>query len=130
VSDGSDNASTHTLADVLKLAEQTNALVYAIGTFDGDDPDRNPAVLRRLARLNGGEAFFPAELSQVIAICRSIAEDIRTQYTLGYVSSFTAKPGTYRNIRVVAKAPDSGKLTVRTRAGYVAGDQANTPGAK
>jgi len=42
ISDGGDNASAHSLADVLKGAEQSSALVYTIGIFDEADPDRNP----------------------------------------------------------------------------------------
>ncbi len=83
ISDGGDNASTHTLADVLQVAAQSNTLVYTIGIFDVEDPDRNPGVLRRLAATTGGEAFFPRETKEVIAICERIARDIRNQYTSG-----------------------------------------------
>jgi Ca-activated chloride channel homolog len=120
ISDGGDNASAHSLADVLKMAEQSSALVYTIGVFDEDDPDRNPAVLRRLAHATGGEAFFPDELKDVVAICESIARDIRHQYTIGYVSSSAARPGAFRKIRVEAHAAGSGRLSVRTRTGYIA----------
>ena len=96
ISDGGDNASSHTLAEVLKMAGQSSALVYTIGIFDDEDPDRNPAVLRRLAAATGGEAFFPGRTSEVVAICERIARDIRNQYTLGYVSTSAAQPGAYR----------------------------------
>jgi VWFA-related protein len=118
ISDGGDNASTLDLAGILRKASASNALVYTIGIFDPDDPDQKPGVLRRLARETGGEAYFPAEFSDVIAICDSIASDIRHQYTIGYVSG-SAKNGGYRSVRVVAKA--AGKdLVVRTRTGYIA----------
>jgi VWFA-related protein len=121
VSDGGDNASTHTLQDVLKTAGQSTALIYTIGIFDANDADRNPGVLRRLARATGGEAFFPEQLEEAVDICDAIARDIRHQYTLGYVSTNTALSGRYRSIRVVAHAPDNkGKLIVRTRSGYIA----------
>jgi VWFA-related protein len=121
ISDGGDNASAHNLADVLKIAERSSALVYTIGIFDPDDEDKNPDVLRRLARATGGDAFFPRQLDEVVAICGSIARDIRHQYTLGYVSSNAVKPGVYRSIHVVARSTGNGKLVVRTRAGYIAG---------
>jgi VWFA-related protein len=76
-------------------------------------------VLRQLARTTGGEAFFPGELSDVVAICENIAADIRHQYTIGYVSGNTAKAAGYRSVRVVARA--AGKdLVVRTRTAYFA----------
>jgi VWFA-related protein len=120
ISDGGDNASKHTVAEVLNKAESSPALIYTIGIFDNDDPDRNPDVLRRLARFTGGEAFFPAHLEDTVAICRQIAHDIRNQYTLGYVSTNTTKNGAFRNVRVEAVAPGQGKLLVRTRSGYIA----------
>ena len=123
VSDGGDNASKHSLAQLLTMAEQSSALMYAIGIFEQDDPDRNPAVLRRLAAVTGGEAFFPKQLDEVVAICERIARDIRHQYTIGYVSSNPARPGVYRAIRVVAGGTGDGKLSVRARSGYIAGDQ-------
>ena len=86
ISDGGDNASAHTLAEVLKMAGQSTILVYTIGIFDDTDADRNPGVLRRLAGVTGGEAFFPGEYSEAIGICERIARDIRNQYTIGYLS--------------------------------------------
>ena len=88
--------------------------------FDDEDPDRNPGVLRRLARATGGEAFFPEKVSDVMAICTRIARDIRHQYTIGYVPTNPTRNGGYRAVRVIARAPGHGKLLVRTRAGYIA----------
>ncbi len=121
ISDGGDNASAHSLAEVLKIAERSSALIYTIGIFDPDDEDKNPDVLRRLARATGGDAFLPDKLDDVVAICERIARDIRHQYTLGYISSNAAKPALYRSIRVVARSAGNGKLVVRTRSGYIAG---------
>jgi VWFA-related protein len=124
VSDGGDNASKHTLDQTLKLAEQSSAIIYALGIFDQDDADRNPRVLRRLAEVTGGLAFFPYKLDEVSEICARIARDIRDQYTIGYSPARPARPGEYRAIRVVANAPHRGKLIVRTRTGYRFGGEA------
>jgi Ca-activated chloride channel homolog len=119
ISDGGDNASVRRKDDVMQAAAQSTALVYTIGIFDSTDPDRNPRVLRDLARATGGEAYFPATQKDIVPICETIARDIRNQYTLGYNSSNTGpKPG-YRRIRVTARpAASDMKLTVRARAGY------------
>lgn len=119
ISDGGDNASTLHLAELLKKAEASTAAIYTIGIFEDADPDKNPEVLRRLARATGGEAFFPHQLDEVATICESIAKEIRHQYTLGYVSSNTPKPGVFRGVRVSASTARQGKLAVRTRAGYL-----------
>jgi len=120
VSDGGDNASRQTLAGLLKMAEQSSVVMYTIGIFDDAEVDRNPDVLRRLARATGGEAFFPKELDDVVSICERIARDIRNQYTIGYVSSNVEKPGAYRTIRVAASGAAGSKLVVRARSGYIA----------
>jgi VWFA-related protein len=127
VSDGGDNASGQSLAQVMDLANQSSAVIYTIGLFDPDDPDRNPGVLNRLARETGGEAFLPGQLSAVVAICERIARDIRNQYTIGYVSTNPARNGAYRAIRVVARATGNRTLSVRTRAGYIAGGEPRSP---
>ena len=120
VSDGGDNASRHTLAQALRDAERSNVVIYTIGIFDETDGDQNPRVLKRLARVSGGEAFFPASLSEVTPVCEDIAADIRQQYTLGYTPSNRKFDGAFRRIQVTAGRPGGGKLFVRTREGYIA----------
>ena len=117
ISDGGDNASKAGLDQVLKMAEQSNAVIYTIGIFDPDDSDKNPRVLSRLAKESGGEAFFPRQIGETVQICERIARDIREQYTIGYLSA-NNKDGAYHKIHLSAKAPANEKVSVRTRAGY------------
>jgi Ca-activated chloride channel family protein len=129
VSDGGDNASARSLDQVMKLAEQSSAVIYTVGLFDEADPDRNPGVLKRLAQATGGEAFLPDQLSEVVPVCERIARDIRHQYTIGYVPINRARDGAYRAIRVVARANGHDRLlSVRTRTGYIAGDEPQIDG--
>jgi Ca-activated chloride channel homolog len=130
ISDGGDNASKADLQQVLKLAEQSSAMIYTIGIFDEDDPDRNTRALTRLARATGGEAFFPGQLTDVVKICEAIARDIRNQYAIGYFSTNTARTDSYRAIRVAARTKENGKLSVRTRSGYIAAGAPEPAGAK
>ena len=127
ISDGADNASAHSLEQVLQMAERSSAIIYTVGLFAREDPDANPRVLHRLAQATGGEAFFPKELADVVSICERIARDIRSQYTLGYVSSNAKRDGVYRVVQVAAHGPNRGKLFVRTRPGYFAGKQLSRP---
>jgi len=120
VSDGGDNASQHTLAQVMAMAGQPDAIIYTIGLFDRQDPDRNPRVLKQFAKATGGEAFLPESLADVTPICERIAHDIRNQYTIVYAPTNGKQDGTYRVIQVKAGAKDRGRLLVRTRAGYYA----------
>ncbi len=87
ISDGADNASAHSLAQALEMAERSSAIIFTVGLFAPDDRDANPKVLSRLAQETGGEAFFPSRPSAVTDTCERIARDIRNQYTIGYVST-------------------------------------------
>ena len=118
ISDGGDNASKHTLAQVIDMAKQSTAIIYAIGIFDEQDSDQNPGVLKRFAKETGGEAFFPESSRDIAPICEGIARDIRNQYTLTYVPTIASQDGRYRAIAVKASAPGRGRMSVRTRAGY------------
>jgi Ca-activated chloride channel family protein len=120
VSDGADNASMHKKAEMLERAKQSDAIVYAVGIYDRDDPDRSPQVLTELAKSTGGEAWFPAELREVTPLCEQIAREIREQYTLSYVPLNSKKDGTYRRIAVRAESPGGRGLSVITRGGYTA----------
>lgn len=118
ISDGGDNASKHTLAQVIDMAKHSAAIIYAIGIFDEQDGDQNPGVLKRFAKETGGEAFFPESPKDIISICEGIARDIRTQYTLTYVPTIASQDGSYRALEVKASTRSHGRLSVRTRTGY------------
>ena len=117
ISDGGDNASKRNFAQVLRMAQTYNAIIYSIGLFDQNSADQNPKVLKKFSEETGGYAYFPMSHSEVISVCRQIAIDIRHQYLLGYSPADLGRSG-YRKIRVPVTAPGRGRLLVRTRAGY------------
>ena len=118
ISDGGDNASEHTRREMLDLTERSIATIYVIGLYDLDDPDRSPGILRQLAKISGGDAYFPENPSAMTDICRHIAKDIRTRYTIGYVPQAANGKGSLRSIRVHVSASSGTKLSVRTRSSY------------
>lgn len=120
VSDGADNASKHTKQQMLDLATRSDAIIYALGIYEPDDPDRSPQVLSELTKAGGGEAYFPESLGGVVPICERIAREIRNQYTLSYIPTNQRLDGTYRSIQVRAATPQGRGLYVTTRAGYLA----------
>jgi Ca-activated chloride channel family protein len=127
VSDGGDNASKHSLAQIMTVVNHSNALVYTIGIFDETDEDRNPRVLTQLSRASGGEAFFPNSLQDILPICEQIAHDIRSQYTITFVPTNKKQDGAYRTINVKAReTPGGRRLSVITRAGYTAPSSLNS----
>jgi Ca-activated chloride channel homolog len=130
ISDGGDNASKHNLAQIMAVVGQPDVIIYTIGIFDEQDADRNPHVLKQLAKNTGGEAFLPESLKDVVPLCEQIAHDVRNQYTLAYVPTNRKRDGTYRLIQVKASAPGGGRLSVRTRIGYYAPSGLPSPAAK
>jgi Ca-activated chloride channel family protein len=132
VTDGEDNASSETLEQAVKQLQQENGpSVYAIGVLgDEEHPKRARKALEIIADRTGGIAFFPKTLDEVDAISRTIANDIRNQYAIGYKPTNPQQAGGYRQIRVDAKAKGHGKLMVRTKTGYYAGAQPASAGAK
>lgn len=124
ITDGQDNMSRETLQDAMrKLQSNKGATVYAIGlTNQAREMTREGReALQELASSTGGSAYFPQSLDEVDAITRSIARDIRSQYTLAYNPGGSIGTG-YQKIRVEAKGPGHARLTVRTRNGYYPGE--------
>ena len=123
VTDGEDNESAETLEQaVRRLQGDGGPTVYAIGILEGEEhPKHAKRALQIMSERTGGLAFFPKTLDEVDAISRSVAHDIRTQYTIGYKPTTPKTQGGYRQVKVDARSRDHGKLTVRTKSGYYAG---------
>jgi len=125
LSDGQDTASRVTDEQVLDLARKNEVVVYSIrprsGESTGNDP-KGPGeadyFLSVLGRDTGGQAFFPASLSELNGVYDRIAEELRSEYSLGYVSSNASHDGRWRRIGILT--PGRGGLQVRHRPGYFA----------
>jgi Ca-activated chloride channel homolog len=128
VTDGEDNASTDTLEQAIRQLQQENGpTVYAIGLLGEERARRARRALETMAERTGGIAFLPKTLDEVDDISRTVAHDIRNQYTIGYKPKTPKSVGGYRTIRVDARAKGYKKLSVRTRTGYYPG-QEHAPG--
>jgi Ca-activated chloride channel family protein len=123
VSDGGDNASARNFRQTLRMAEHSDAIIYTVGVFDEYDEDRNPGVLKRIAKVTGGRAFFPDDIKAVTGVLRRISEEIRNQYTIGYVPETQKRDGAYHSVRVTLSGHHSHNWLVRTRTGYFAPSQ-------
>jgi VWFA-related protein len=125
ISDGGDNASDAKLDQVLARARDSNAAIYTIGIYADDDMDKNPGVLKSLARATGGERFLPRSAGELLIVCERIAREIRGGYTLGYVPP--ARDGAYHRVKVEIGPSPGRKFNVRTRPGYLAAAAAAQP---
>jgi VWFA-related protein len=125
VTDGEDNASNENLEQAIKqLQQESGPQVYAIGILgDEEHPKRARRALETITQRTGGIAFFPKTLDEVDEISRTVAHDIRNQYTIGYKPTKPRDEGGFRTVRVEAKAKGHSKMVVRTKSGYYAGTQ-------
>jgi VWFA-related protein len=76
------------------------------------------AEMNRLARESGGKTFPVADLRDARRAFQQVAQDIGTQYSLGYYSTNTARDGSFRAIRVTVRGQKDAQ--VRAREGYQA----------
>jgi Ca-activated chloride channel family protein len=124
VSDGGDNASTHTLDEVIAHAHFREVVIHAVALFEHDSRDARPQVMKRLARETGGSLFTPNRADEIVASFAQIAREIRSAYTIGYAPPDTPN-GDFRTVRVVAVVGGR-EIDARTRAGYYAGRTQDT----
>jgi len=120
ISDGADTASTATLRDVRSALLRSDAFVYAIAI---DSPGRqaintrvNAQALREITGESGGRTEVVTRSADLNDACDRIAEELNSQYVLGYTSPHGAD-GKYHSIRVRIAG---GEYRVRARNGYVA----------
>jgi len=118
LSDGEDNASRHSEAEMLERARTSNAIVYTVSNADrrhglgGDD-----RVLRRLAVATGGVARFPDNDRDVVASLDRVAGSIRRGYMIGYVPD-TPRDGRLHRVQVGVHIAGFKDLRVRSRDEY------------
>ena len=122
LSDGEDTSSLVSFDEVLELAKRSETAVYAIGLRTRDHRgDRGfqeaEFVLRQLALQTGGRAFFPGAIEELSEVYGQIAEELSSQYTLGYTSNNPVRDGRWR--RVIVRV-DRSQATARTKQGYYA----------
>src|SRR5882724_3993223 len=121
ITDGNDNASRSSLDRIVRQAQQSESVIYAIGLFSQEkraDAAQAKHALTELTSATGGLAFYPKDVGEVQQLAVAIARDIRSQYLVTYSPRVEALDGSYRQIKLTVTAP--GNAIVRTRNGYYA----------
>ena len=123
LSDGENTSSIVTDEQVIELARKAEISIYSIrltADFEGDKGraafSQATHLLSVLARETGGQAFFPAQIQELDSVYDRIAEEMRTQYSLGYVPTNLKKDGRYR--RIVVRVPSRDNVLLRYKLGY------------
>jgi Ca-activated chloride channel homolog len=122
LSDGEDTSSLVSFEEVLDLAKRSETAIYTIGLQPKDAPQTKgfreaEFVLRQFAQETGGRAFFPSRGDDLKGVYAQIADELSSQYSLGYASTNTRRDGGWRRIQVqVLRA----QAIPRTKRGYFA----------
>jgi len=123
LSDGGDNASRHTEKEMLDRVESSSALIYTVVDPDVFAPSEGkPGVLKKLAKLSGGLAYFPKKQRDLVADFQEIAGNIRRGYSIGYVPTWTHVHNQTHRVKVLVRAPGRKDLSARVRSGYMESD--------
>jgi VWFA-related protein len=147
ITDGQDTASVAKFDDVLQRIRASELLVYPVGISPltyAQGPDAglpvklvsqtssrrdevDLKVLGALAESSGGRAFMVAESfvtrgAQIDKVLETIANELRSQYTLGYYPPHP-DDGRFHTVRVRTRTGG----TVRARRGYIAENSRTFP---
>ncbi len=130
ISDGEDTTSKVKFNEALLAAHQSDTVIYAIsnsirsplpfgrrgrGGFGGGGGDLG--TLRNFSSETGGATFAVSNENSFEKIFDQIAQELRSQYSLGYNSTNSAHDGKFRQIKII---PRESSYTVRARRGYYA----------
>jgi len=144
MSDGLDNESMVSYTGALKAAVLSEAALYVVskteavrqiimyeeakrGYYDNVPQEafvQADLALRRLAYETGGRVLYPNNFGQLDNVYAEVDEELRNQYTIGYISTNSAKDGSYRRIDVRVDTPGIAAST-SARPGYYAPDESN-----
>ena len=120
-SDGEDTSSLVAFEEVLDLAKRSETSIYTIALRDAETNTRGfreaEFVMRQLAQETGGRSFFPSRIQDLDGVYSQIADELASQYTVGYTSKNPRNDGAFRRV-IVQVARES--ATPRTKRGYYA----------
>lgn len=123
LTDGEDQGSKEKLNTALEVAQKSNVIIYSIEISDrmfyysrgmGYSGD---SVLHKLSEETGGRVIRASNARDTGAAFRQIADELRTQYLIGYTPTNTRHDGTYRKIHLRVR---NGDYKVQARRGYYA----------
>jgi Ca-activated chloride channel family protein len=123
LSDGEDTSSLVSFEEVLDLAKRSETAIYAIGLQSRESGGLGKGfreaefVLRQLAQETGGRSFFPQKAEELSDIYGVIADELSSQYTLGYAPANQRRDGAWRRLNVQVNRQGT---AARTKRGYFA----------
>ena len=122
LSDGEDTSSVIDYDQVLEAAKRSEVTVYSIALRSKQDAplhgfNEADFVFRTLSMETGGRVFHVDDVSQLQGIYQQIADELASQYYVGYTSKNNKQDGAWRKIAVRLNRPN---VVARTKTGYFA----------
>jgi len=131
ISDGGDNHSRYSEADIRRAVQESDVEIYAVGVMEPlrtrhrtQEEAGGPRLLADIAEMSGGRMFSVEDPTELPDIMQRISNDLRNQYAIGYRPSNLVRDGQWRHVKVkVNPPPDLPRLQVYARTGYYAPTQ-------
>jgi len=119
ITDGEDNSSRYSSAELREFAKESNVQVYGIG--QQGVLGYGFSEIQHIVSLTGGRVFFPNNFNDLDYYIDLIHTELKSQYLVGYNPTNSVHDGKWRRITVRLEAPPGlPKLAVRAREGYYA----------
>jgi VWFA-related protein len=118
-SDGHDTSSSATFEHVRRSLRASTVTMFGVG-FGHSDGSAHGWRLGQLADETGGITMFPHGPDQIAEVHRRLITEVRSQYSLGYVSTDERRDGGWRDVKIRLVHPEHKDLRLRARDGYFA----------
>jgi len=132
ITDGEDRDSYYKLDELVEKVQESDVQVFCIGFLNAPPdkglfghwskslPEKAHDALMRISEETGGKAFFPDKVTDIHSIVSEIANELRNQYSIGYLSSNAVRDGSFRRVKIELAGSDPSSTYLRYRRGYFA----------
>ncbi len=122
LTDGEDEGSRLKIKDAIEAAQKADAICYVLliadrgfygfGGYSGD------SEMRKLTEQTGGRMIEVGnKIDKLRQAFDQIAQELRSQYNIGYSPTNTARDGSFRKVEI---KPKQGNYKIQARSGYYA----------
>ncbi|HEY3130711.1 MAG TPA: VWA domain-containing protein [Acidobacteriota bacterium] len=134
--DGEDKDSYYKLDELLSKIKDSDVQVYMVIFLDEDigtesgffgikksEKEKLQKKMSEIGEATGGKVFYPERLDDLPAVFATIANELRNQYRMAYVSSNKVRDGKWREIRVQLanlQPKELQQYKIQTKRGYYA----------
>jgi VWFA-related protein len=124
ITDGDDQGSFYNRRAAVEAAQRADAIIYSIYYVDrefywaaGMIGTGGESDLRKMSEETGGHVFTVSRKHALTEVFQEIQDEMRNQYSIGYVSTNPKKDGTFRHIEIKT---NQSEYRVQARNGYYA----------